>query len=485
METGAAKRALTLNGRAPVKGMEKRTGTVISRESVRRTVNVSAKGTGTVPANGREAALLALLQVWQEGAYTAISLNRVLRQAKLEEQDRRFTTELVNGSVKAKGTLDFVLSQMMDRPLSKLEPVIYGILHLGLYQIFYLDRIPDSAACNESVNLAKKFSHKGTDKFVNGVLRGAVRQKELLWDKIQKDISLRLCHPQWLVQRWQKQLGNDETEALCLWDNEPADLCLRVNTLMTTRDAFLQDLREMGCEAEVSFWCPDGIVITKSPGLAALLQAFPHSFYVQDESSMLPVLLLQPKEGEQILDMCAAPGGKTTHIAALMNNQGRVTACDIYRHKLKLIEENAKRLKHEIIKAELQDGTVLREEWTEAFDRVLVDAPCSGLGVLRRRAEARWTKTEKGLQEFPALQQKILENAGQYVKPGGFLVYSTCTLEEKENGKQIEIFLQNHKEWQQTGFVHPRTKAVVKELQLYPQRDGVDGFYLTLLQKKI
>ena len=464
----------------------KRTG----RDAIKATEKIAVKANaivitkGAASLNGREVALLALLQIWQEGAYTAIALNRVLRQARLEEQDRRFTTELVNGAVKAKGTLDFVLNQMIDRPLSKLEPVIYCILHLGLYQIFYLDRIPDSAACNESVNLAKKFSHKGTDKFVNGVLRGAVRQKELLWDNIQKDISLRLCHPQWLVQRWQKQLGNDETEALCRWDNEPADLCLRINPLMTTRDAFLQDLREMGCEAEVSFWCPDGIVITKSTGLPVLLQTFPHSFYVQDESSMLPALLLRPKEGERILDMCAAPGGKTTHIAALMNNKGRVTACDIYPHKLKLIEENAKRLKLENIQAELQDGTVLREEWTETFDRVLVDAPCSGLGVLRRRAEARWTKTEKGLREFPPLQQKILENASRYVKPGGVLMYSTCTLEEKENGKQIESFLQNHREWKQVGFVHPRTKKVVKELQLYPQRDGVDGFYLTLLQKE-
>ena len=446
----------------------------------------SAKGTAgkNIPANGREAALLVLLQIWEEQAYTAIALNRVLRQAKLEEPDRRFATELVNGSVKARGTLDFILGRLVDRPLQKLEPVIHYILHLGLYQIFFLERIPDSAACNESVNLAKKFSHKGTDKFVNGVMRSSVRQKEVLWEKIWDDVSLRLSHPRWLVQRWRKQFGEEETEALCRWDNGPASLCLRVNTLMTARDAFLQDLREMGCEGEVSLWCPDGIVITRSPGLPALLQNFPHSFYVQDESSMLPALLLQPKAGEQILDMCAAPGGKTTHIAALMENKGRVTACDIYPHKLKLIEENAKRLKLDNIKTELRDGTVFREEWTEKFDRVMVDAPCSGLGVLRRRAEARWTKKEKDLRVFPALQQCILENASRYVKPGGVLVYSTCTMEEDENGKQIEIFLQNHREWKQAGFVHPRSKEVVKELQLYPQRDGVDGFYLTLLQKE-
>lgn len=199
---------------------------------------------------------------------------------------------------------------------------------------------------------------------------------------------------------------------------------------------------------------------------------------------MLPAVVLQPQPGERILDMCAAPGGKTTHIAALMENKGHVTACDIYPHKLKLIEENAKRLKLDIIKPELQDGTVLREEWKEAFDRVLVDAPCSGLGVLRRRAEARWVKTEASLQEFPELQQKILENASRYVKPGGVLVYSTCTMEENENGKQAEAYLQRHREWKQPGFPHPRTGEMVKELQLYPQRDGVDGFYLTLLQKE-
>ena len=435
------------------------------------------------PVNGREAALQALLQIWQEGAYTAIALNRTLRRAGLEELDRRFATELVNGAVKAKGTLDFVLGRMTDRPVRKLEPVIYCILHLGLYQIFYMDRIPDAAACNESVNLAKKFSHKGTDKFVNGVLRGTLRQKELLWEKIRNDMPLRVCHPRWLVERWRRQFGDEEANALCSWDNEPASLSLRVNPCMTTRDAFLQDLRETGCEAEVSLWCPDGIVMTKSPGLQMLLETFPHSFYVQDESSMLPAMALAPQPGERVLDLCAAPGGKTTHIAALMENTGRVTACDIYPHKLKLIAENAARLKLENIKTELQDGCVFREEWEAAFDRVLVDAPCSGLGVLRRRAEARWTKTEIGLRDFPALQQKILDNASRYVKPGGVLVYSTCTIEDRENRFLIEAFLQNHWEWKQTGFAHPRTKKTVKELQLYPQRDGVDGFYLTLLQK--
>ena len=434
-------------------------------------------------ANGREAALHALVRVWFDGAYTAIALNRVLRQAKLEEQDRRFATELANGAVKAKGTLDFLLAQLVDRPLAKLEPVVYCILHLGLYQVFYMERIPVSAACNESVNLAKKFSHKGTDKFVNGVLRSSLRQKERLLALAQQDDALVYCHPRWLLARWQKQFGKEAAGDLCRWDNEPAALSLRINTVVTTRDAFLQDLREAGCDAEVSLWCPDGVRITKSPGLSKLLRMFPHSFYVQDESSMLPAYVLQPEPGERILDLCSAPGGKATHIASLMDNSGQVTACDIYPHKLRLIAENAERLQLENIKTEQQDGTVLREEWKEAFDRALVDAPCSGLGVLRRRAEARWTKTEKGLKEFPPLQRKLLENAAAYVKAGGTLVYSTCTLEENENRKQIADFLAKHREWKQSLFPHPRTGERIKELQLLPQRDGVDGFYLTVLRK--
>jgi 16S rRNA (cytosine967-C5)-methyltransferase len=334
------------------------------------------------------------------------------------------------------------------------------------------------------VNLAKKFSHKGTDKFVNGVLRGTLRQKELLWEKIRNDMPLRVCHPRWLVERWRRQFGAEETNALCSWDNEPASLSLRVNSCMTTRDAFLQDLREMGCEAEVSLWCPDGIVMTRLPGLQMLLETFPHSFYVQDESSMLPALALAPQPGERVLDLCAAPGGKTTHIAALMENTGRVTACDIYPHKLKLIAENAARLKLENIKTELQDGCVFREEWEAAFDRVLVDAPCSGLGVLRRKPDARWNKSAEEIAALPPLQGEILDSAAKALKAGGVLVYSTCTIDPSENDEVVEAFLTRHPEFtlEQTGSFLP-VKRPDKMVQLYPQRDGTDGFFIARMRK--
>lgn len=452
-----------------------------------------------MPVNGRELALLVLHDIWENGAYTAIALNQARKKYPLDPQERRFATELVNGAVKAKGTLEWLMRQKLSerQPVEKLEPMVRNILYLGMYQIFFLERIPDSAACNESVNLAKKYSHRGVDKFVNGVLRNAVRDKERLaefggfGDPDNPDItgkmawlSLKEYHPLWLIQRWVKKFGLAETERLCRWDNEPAPLSLRVNTLETGRDQVLAGLEELGAEAEPSRWSPDGIVCTRIPGLAPLFGKFPKGFYVQDESSMLPAAVLAPRPGEKVLDMCSAPGGKTTHMAALMGDRGDITACDIYPHKLELIRENAERLGLECIWPELQDGTRFRPEWYRKFDRVLVDAPCSGLGVLRRRAEARWTKSPKDLEEFPPLQRRILDCATRYVKEGGWLLYSTCTMEDRENALLVKGFLQDHPEWEQAEFTHPITGKPVRELQLYPQRDGVDGFYLTLLHLK-
>lgn len=436
------------------------------------------------PVNAREIALQVLYQVWEEGAYAALALHKLFRAVRPEERDRRFATELVNGAIKAKSLLDFLTGQLTGRRPDKLEPIVLYILHLGLYQIFFLDRIPDPAACNEGVKLAKKFSHKGADKFVNGVLRGGVRQKEPLWQKIQADTALKTSHPRWLVTRWEKQFGPEETGALCAWDNAPAPVCIRINTMVTTRDQFLQDLREIGGEAESSLWSPEGLVLGQEPGLGRLLQLFPRSFYVQDESSMLPARILAPRPGETVLDMCAAPGGKTTHLAALMQGRGRVVACDIYSHKLRLIEENARRLELGNVRTELQDGTVFRPDWAGRFDRVLADVPCSGLGVLRRRAEARWNKQQKDLDSFPPLQEAILRNAARYVRPGGYLLYSTCTMEGAENQQQTAAFLANFPDWERAAFPHPRTRELISELQLYPQRDGTDGFYLALFHKR-
>ena len=343
------------------------------------------------------------------------------------------------------------------------------------------------------MKLARCVSHEGSAKFVNGVLRGLLRKEQAgelaLPDPAQDDagyLALKYMHPRWLVKRWLGPWGKAGTEVLLAFNNTSAPVCLRTNTLVTTRERLLAELTAAGAEVEPSCWCAEGLVVRKLEklGLGERLAKFPDAFYVQDESSMLVAGLVAPQPGMAVLDMCSAPGGKTTHLAQLMQNQGSITACDVHEHKLQLIAENAERLGISIIKPTLNDGTVLRQEWLGQFDRVLVDAPCSGMGVLRRRAEARWRKQRQDLKLFPPLQLEILQNAAQYVKAGGRLVYSTCTIEQAENHYLIEEFLAKQPQWQRVPFAHPISEEMVDELQILPQVDGIDGFYICVLEKR-
>ena len=443
------------------------------------------------PDTARGAAALVLRMVLDDGAYTNIALNQYLRGSRLSDLDRRLATELVYGTVKALGTLDWYLAQCVTRPLDKVAPEILCILRMSAYQLLYMERIPASAACNEAVKLTRSVSHEGSAKFVNGVLRGLLRKQaagELSFPEEGEDdagyLSLKYYHPRWLVKRWLGPWGREGTERLLAFDNSAAPVCLRVNTLVTTREQLLSSLAEAGAHVRPSEWSADGIVCEKLPSLHALMAALPKHFYIQDESSMLVAPLLAAAPGMRVLDLCSAPGGKTTHIAQLMQNKGEIIACDVHEHKLELIAENAKRLDITCIESLLNDATVERSEWLGAFDRVLVDAPCSGMGVLRRRAEARWRKQRKDLKLFPPLQLAILEQAAKYVKDGGRMVYSTCTIEQSENHYLVEEFFTKHPEWQRVPFVHPRTGEEVTELQLLPQVDEIDGFYICVLERK-
>ncbi len=437
----------------------------------------------------RSGAVEIVQQVLGEGAYTNIAVNKYLRSHELNDMDRRLMTELVYGTVKAVGTIDWYLQQCVTRPLDKIDKLVLSILRISVYQLLYMDKIPDAAACNEAVNLARLFSHEGTAKFVNGVLRGLLRKKDsfILPDaekEVAEHISLAMYHPRWLVKKWLKNYGREATEALCAFDNTPAPVCLRVNTLVTTRDELMAKLISVGAEVRASKWSVDGIVCEKLPALNVVFADMNNEFYVQDESSMLVGAVLAPQAGETVIDMCSAPGGKTTHLAQLMQNEGVIYAGDVHQHKIKLIEENAARLGIKNINAQIQDATEFIEAWEGKADKVLVDAPCSGMGVLRRRAEARWRKTRSDLKIFPPLQLKILTNAARYVKAGGTLVYSTCTIEQAENHYLVQEFLTAHLDWRIEPFAHPLTGELVEELQLLPQVDGVDGFYICKLVKK-
>lgn len=443
-----------------------------------------------IQLNAREVALKIINTIDTNAAYANIALAKELGAQQLSDQDRRFVTELVYGTVKAGATLDWILEHYLSRSLKKVAPVIRNILRLGVYQLFFLSKVPASAACNQAVELTKKYGHAGTVKFVNAVLRNAARNPEkVVYPAMQDDpvrsLALRYFHPDWIVKRWIERLGPEEAEALCRINNATPPLSLRTNTLKISRDKLLAVLAEEGVECEASQWTPEGILCYGFPALGSLQSLQQGLFQIQDESSMLVAHVVAPQAGEFILDVCSAPGGKSTHMAALMSNQGRIVAADVHEHKLALVEENAARLGIGMIETKVLDATKIGDLYAGQADRVLVDAPCSGLGVLRRKPDARWRKSPVMLRELPELQLQILHSAACCVKAAGILVYSTCTTEPEENTQVVDAFLRNHPEFvlEKTGDYLPQPHGDQETVQLWPQRDQVDGFFIARMKR--
>ncbi|MBQ9365166.1 MAG: 16S rRNA (cytosine(967)-C(5))-methyltransferase RsmB [Schwartzia sp.] len=442
----------------------------------------------------REIAMLVLKDVHENGAYANVSLLRTMKKEKISDIDRRFATELVYGAVKAGETLDWIIGKYADRLMKKMSPYVREVLRLGIFQLFYLDKIPASAACNEAVELIKKYEPKniGAAKFVNAVLRNAVREPDRAAFPNGKGhateyLSLSSMHPYWLVKKWIEEFGYDDAKKICDFDNSPAVLSLRANTLKTTRNELLAIMRGEGAEVEPSSWSPDGILCHGHGSLDEMNSLKEGLWQAQDESSMMVSYVVAPRPNEVVIDACAAPGGKSTHIAAMMKNEGRVISCDIYPSKIERIEENASRLGINIIEAICLDARDIGVEYSDMADRVIVDAPCSGLGVLRRRPDARWRKTKEDLSKLPSLQLEILEGASGAVKSGGVLVYSTCTMNEAENENVVNEFLSAHDDFvlENAGRFLPIKKRDDDMLHFYPQRDGIDGFFIARMRRKV
>lgn len=438
----------------------------------------------------REAALKIMAAVHQQGAYANVALAKELRQGNLSDMDRRFVTELVYGAVKAGETLDWIIKKYLVKPWGKVNPLVQEILRLGAYQLRYMDKVPASAACNESVELAKKFANMGAAKFVNGVLRSMVREPAkgnfpAGKGKATLQLALSEQHPEWLVRRWIKEFGYDEAKKLCQFDNEQAPLTVRTNTLKTSPSELFLQLTALGVEATKSQLVDEGYVLENYGALDKLAPLQDGYCQVQDESSMLVAHVVDPQPGDLVLDVCSAPGGKATHMAALMENRGRIVACDIYEHKLQRVMENASRLGINIIDPLLRDAREIQHDFAGKADRVLVDAPCSGLGVLRRKPDSRWRKTPQLLKELPELQLAILKSAAECVRSGGILVYSTCTIAKEENQDVVESFLAANQDFQleHTGSRLPVPREA-EMVQLYPQRDGTDGFFIACMRRK-
>ena len=423
----------------------------------------------------RLAATKILFDVATKGAYSNVSLAQTLRAEKFGDLDRKFCTELVYGTVKAGASLDWKISKYLNRPLAKVDEKILAVLRVGMYQIFFLDRVPNSAAVNESVELTKKFCGLGASKLVNGVLRAAVREphkSDFPTGDDLKSLALRNFHPLWLVKLFAEEFGLDATKKILDFDNTEPPLCLRVNFLKTTREKILSALKKFGVEAESSTLAPEGIICCGHGALDKFQPLRDGLCQVQDESSMTAARLLNPQAGEFVIDCCAAPGGKSTHLAELMKNRGRIIAADIYETKLEHIKANAQRLGIKIIEPLLIDARTIGEKFFNQADKILVDAPCSGLGVLRRKADLRWKKNPDELNDLPALQEKILSSAAQTLKRGGFLVYSTCTIIRRENESVVEKFLAAHENFR-----------LVEMKTLLPQVTGTDGFFSAKLER--
>ena len=417
----------------------------------------------------RLAAVKVVHAVDSEGAYSNVALSQILRQEKLSDIDRRFCTELVYGTIKAGESLDWKLTKYLTRSLEKVDAKILAVLRVAVYQIFFLDRVPNSAAVNEAVELTKKFVSIGASKFVNGVLRSMVREpqkSDFPTDDSVESIALRMFHPTWLVKLFVEEFGIDAAKKICAVNNTEPPLCLRVNFLKSTREEILAELEKISAQVEISKLTAEGI-ICKSHG--ALDKFKPLKFgmcQVQDESSMTVAPMLEVKPDDFVIDCCAAPGGKTTHIAELMKNRGKIIAADIYDIKLEHIRQNAKRLGIKIIEPLLIDARNIGEKYFEQADKVLVDAPCSGLGVIRRKADIRWKKNLAEIDELPKLQLEILNSASKAVKRGGILIYSTCTIIRRENEEVVEKFLADN----------PNFKMIDTK-KFLPHIDGTDGLF--------
>lgn len=439
--------------------------------------------------SAREAALKALVRVEQDGAYLNLALPPLLKD--LSPRERALASRISAGTIQHLNTVDWALDHYLKNPLNKLTPWIRNLLRLSAYQLLYLDRVPAHASVDEAVRLARRYGHRGVAGLVNAVLRRLPGQSdELPWPEKKNNpeayLSLTHSHPLWLVQRWMKRYGLEETEALCRANNEIVLPTLRPNILRIDAAQLQEKLLEEGVETEPSV-CLPGMLAVKSHQSLAELESFRSGlFTIQGEGSALVAPLLSPTAGEDVLDLCSAPGGKTTHLAELMGDSGTIYAVDLYPRRLQLVDAAARRLGLSSIKTLAMDGRQIKAAGLPVQDRILVDAPCSGLGVMRRLPELKWRRREEDFPQMQKLQLELLSAAAQLLKPGGTLLYSVCTNELEETEAVIKAFSSQHPRLT----LHPKPERLPEALStaftadgtatLAPHRNGVDGFFIAL-----
>lgn len=434
----------------------------------------------------REIAYKVLLDIEKNKNYSNMAINKHFKDVKISNQDRGLATEIIYGVIENKYYIDYMIDKLSKVKTNKMEIYVKTLLRMGIYQIMFLNSISDYAAVNETVNLAKKKNSK-VSGFINGILRNVIRQKEEIGKVKTKDdvdyLAIKYSYDKWMIRNWMIHFGKEFTEELLEANNERPNIYLRTNTLKITRDELIKKLEKHNIKAEKVNVVEEAIKVEHLKDIENNSLYKEGLFTVQDVSSMLVGKVMNPKENSLVLDVCSAPGGKTTHMATLMNNTGQVVSRDIYDHKLKLIKAASKRLGLTNVDVEEFDGMKLDRESIGKFDYVLADVPCSGLGIIRRKPEIKYKEKEE-FRQLPPIQKKILENASKYVKVGGTLIYSTCTIQDSENIDVVNEFLQKNKNFELVPIKEVNVDLENQEkgyMKIYPNVHNMDGFFISKL----
>ena len=454
----------------------------------------------------RETILTILVKIDSKQGYINILLNRSLDKNKISTRDAAFINEITYGVIRNRNKLDWALSQFSNKTLNETPILIRNILRMGAYQLLFLDKVPDYAVCNESVQLAKKYGNLGISKFVNGVLRNIIRNQENIhWPDKEKETALYIStiysHPLQVVERWLKRFGFADTIKICQANNKIPTLVIRTNTLKISRsDLKLMLEKENVSVVKEGIFTEEALYVKGLPNITKFPAYREGLFQIQDEASILVSHLLDPLPGEFVIDVCSAPGGKSTHLAQLMENKGDLLAMDSNNLRLLTVKSNCRRLGIDIVKTRMNNGAILDEKYLKVADKVLIDVPCSGLGVLRRKPDLRWqTYNVKRFEQLTDLQGKILSIASCYLKIGGKLVYSTCSIEPEENEEIVSKFLEKHPNFELddlNGFIKERKldpyvsdqHKQKKFIQIYPGLSNLDldldGFFMAKMTRK-
>ncbi len=427
--------------------------------------------------NIREVALKILYEVDVNKAYTNAQLGKFLASSDIDSRDRALLFELVSGTLKNRIKIDYIISQFSKLKLKKISPWVINILRLGIYQIIFLDKIPNSAACNESTNLAKRYANKGSVGFVNGVLRNVCREiNNISFPDKDKNLieyySIEYSFPKWIVEKLISDFGEERASLFMRESNKPHGTYVRVNSLKTDCESILKVFADLGFKAYVSNFAKNIIYVLSGVDLTNLDEYKEGLYSLQNASSKRAVDILNPQKGDIVFDLCAAPGGKSCACAEMMGNEGEIYSFDIHQHKLELINNSAKRLGINIIKTGLADSQVLNESLFNKADKIIADVPCSGIGTIHKKPDIKWTRSEEDIKSLRKIQLNTLDCASKYVKCGGEILYSTCTVFKEENSENINKFLNKNKNFEK-----------VYEEQILTGEKGETGFYICKIKK--